>query len=224
MAIPILTSSMWGQYADKPMQPSAPAPIGETGGMTGLALNQAKAPPPLSFVNDSTPAMVKPQSPAPLTSFQKNSAAGAYGMQAAGQVRTGTDAGGAMAGVVGSTAQGAMMGGSVGGAPGAAVGAGVGFVMGGLNAFMGVRAARKERDRQEALRNDAIRMEKEEIARDEKWRIQYRLDSLEKARYQRKKFSMQQAYQAAQAQGKNLMALIASNADLKQKYAKFGFV
>jgi hypothetical protein len=217
-----------GTDPNKPMQPnpgglfgSAPPPL--AGGLDSMRLNSSSAPPPLGFVNDKTsPAPI--QSAEKATPFQRNAAAGYYGMQAAGNVQPTPSAGEAAVGVLGSTAQGAAMGASVGGVPGAVIGGGVGLVMGGLNAYMGVKSARKARDREEALRNDAVRMEKEEIARDEKWRVQNRLDTLEEARYQRKKYSMQKAYEAAQAQGKNLMALINANADLKQKYAKFGFV
>lgn len=183
-----------------------------------------KAPSPLGFVQDKTAAAPVQTPTPPRTDFQNRAVAGYYGLQSAGSVTPTPSAGEAVVGIAGATASGAAMGASVAGPYGAVVGAGVGLVMGSLNAYMGVQSARKARNKEEALKNDYNRKAKEEIARDEKWRVQNRLDTLEEARYQRKKFAMQQAYEATQVQGKNMMALISNNAALKEKYAKYGFV
>lgn len=183
--------------------------------------NSAQAP--LGFVQDNTPAAQVQYKQPPATPFQKNSQAGYYGLAAAGQAPITPNAGEAAVGVLGSGLQGAAMGGSVGGPVGAVVGGGVGLVMGGLNAYMGLQSARRARDKEEALRQDAIRMQRDETARDEKWRQINRLDSLEEARYQRKKYAMQSAYEVSQNQGKAMMSVIQGNQQLKDHFAKFGW-
>lgn len=176
------------------------------------------------FVQDKTPAAAANTAGAqPKSPMQQKAQAAYYGVQAAGGVTPTPDAGEAAVGALGAGVQGALMGASVGGVPGAVAGGVTGLVLGGLNAFMGMKSAQRANDKAEALRADAIRMQKEEIARDEKWRVQNRLDSLEEARYQRRKFAMQSAYEASQAQGQKMMAMIANNQQLKEKYAKMGF-
>ncbi len=188
--------------------------------------SNASAPIASSYaptVNDKTAAApVTTPGKQPQTPFQTGAQAGFYGLQAAGGVTPTPNAGEAAVSVIGSAAQGALSGAAFG-APGALIGGSVGLVLGGLNAYMGQKSARRAANREETLRQEAIRMQKEEIARDEKWRVQNRLDTIEQARYDRKKYSMQKAYEASQAQGKNMMAMIAANSTLKDRFAKMGY-
>lgn len=187
----------------------------------------SKSAAPISFVSDTTPtAPIQTAGKAAVDEktqkFKEGAQAGYYGLQAAGGVTPTPDSNEAMASALSAGAAGAIAGASIG-PVGAAVGGGVGLVLGGLNAYLGMKSARKAKDKEAALTADAIRMNKEEIARDEKWRVQNHLDSMEQARYDRKKYAMQQAYQASQNQGKNMMALINANAGLKDRFAKLGY-
>lgn len=187
----------------------------------GAAQPVAKAQAPVGFAKDAT----SPYSldPAKMTGGQRTAMAGLYGAQAASQVPATESGVGAAAGAVGAAAQGAAMGFMAGGPMGAAVGGGVGLLMGGLNAFIGNQQARKERDRINSMNREASRLQKEAIARDEKWRQTYRLDSLEDARYQRRKYEAQAAYERSQNTGKSMLAKIQANSAIKDKYAKMGW-
>lgn len=114
-------------------------------------------------------------------------------------------------------------GGPIGAAGGAAIGAGVALVSSGLNAWMDNKQARAARDQQEALKADSNRIRQEEIARDEKWRIQNHMDSLAAAKEDRRRFNANLARQNMQDTAVRLQGAIANNASLREHWAKYGF-
>lgn len=200
--------------------PSAPAPAP----MQSLSQGAAPAPVPLGFLSDkTTPSPVQAPQPV-LSGGQRGVLAAQRGLAAGGQVQASPDGLESGAQVLGAGLQGGLAGAAVGGPAGAAVGAGVGVVMGALNAWLGNRAARRAADKEEALKQEALRLQKEEIARDEHWKTLNHLDSLELARYQRKKFAMQQAVQESDKQRNSVLEMINGNSVLKDRFAKLGYV
>lgn len=129
---------------------------------------------------------------------------------------------GAASGALTGAAIGAA-GGPIGAAGGAAIGAGVALVSSGLNAWLGHKQATAARDQQEALKAEANKIRQEEIARDEKWRVQNRLDSLETAHEERRRYNQTQARQNMQDTAVRLQAALANNASLRDHWAKYGF-
>lgn len=129
---------------------------------------------------------------------------------------------GAASGALTGAAIGAA-GGPIGAAGGAAIGAGVALVSSGLNAWLGNKQARAARDQQEALKAEANKIRQEEIARDEKWRVQNRFDSLEAAKEDRRRFNANLARQNMQDTAVRLQGALANNASLREHWAKYGF-
>lgn len=188
-----------------------------------LTSTSAKAAPaPVGFVKDTTESFIP--SGEKMTNTQRAGQAALGGMEAGASVRPTESTVGAVGQALGSAAQGALTGAMVGGPVGAAVGGGVGLLMGGLNAFMGNQAARKERDRINAFNREAAQLNAEAIMRDEKWKQTYHLTSLEQARYERQKYNSQAAWERSQVQGKNMLSFINNNSALKDKWAKQGWV
>lgn len=132
-----------------------------------------------------------------------------------------TLAGGASGALTGATIRAA--GGLIGAAGGALIGGGVALVTSGLNAWLGNRQAKSEQDRQAAILADANRIKQQEIARDEKWRVQNRLDTLEQARYQRRIDAQNQARKSMEDTANRLQGALSTNASLRDHWAKFGF-
>lgn len=190
-----------------------------------LAANHAKissAPAPVGFVQDKTSAFKS--DPAKMSPAQSGASAALYGIQAAGQVPATENVGMGVTSTLGSAATGAAAGFMVGGPVGAAVGGGIGLVLGGMNAFFGNQQARKERDRLKRLQDEANKKYAEEVARDEKWRQTYRLDNLEEARYQRRKYEGEKAFEQSMRQGQSILAHINNNSVLRERYKKQGWV
>lgn len=200
---------------------SPPASLQDSNSAEASLGSAHNAPAPAGFVQDKTGAA---PAPAPqYTPQQRMGFAAQSGLQAAGQIQATESGLGAASQVLGSAASGAAMGTAILPGWGTAIGAGVGALMGGLNAYVGNQSARKERDRINALNAEARRLNAEAIARDEKWRQTYRLDSLEQARYERQKYEAQAAFDRAQKQGQSMMAQINANSVLKERFAKFGW-
>jgi hypothetical protein len=131
-----------------------------------------------------------------------------------------------LAGAAGGALTGASIGaagGPIGAAGGAAIGAGVALVSSGLNAWMNNKQARAERDRLSALKADAERIRNEDLARNQKWMVQNRLDSLAAAAEDRRRFNANQARQDMQNTAVRLQAALANNASLRDHWAKYGF-
>lgn len=187
------------------------------------AQNQFVAPAPDKKRPGSTPAPGAESYAMPILSGLDNSGTPATTDLASNIVSVGGNTlAGAASGALTGAAIGAA-GGPIGAAGGAAIGAGVALVSSGLNAWLGHRQAKAEADRQAALAADAARIRQEEIARDEKWRVQNRLDSLEAAREERKRYNAQQARQRMIDVSTKLQGAMATNASLKQQWAQFGF-
>ncbi len=129
---------------------------------------------------------------------------------------------GAATGALSGAAIGAA-GGPIGAVGGAVIGGAVALISSGLNAWLGNRQAASERDRQNAIAADARRIQAEGIARDEKWKVQNRLDSLDAAKVARQQFAAQAAASNMARVGANLKAKIADNAALKAQWANYGF-
>lgn len=129
---------------------------------------------------------------------------------------------GAASGALTGAAIGAA-GGPIGAAGGAAIGAGVALVSSGLNAWMANKQARAARDQQNALKSEANKIRQEEIARDEKWRVQNRLDSLEAAKEDRRRYNANLARQNMQDTAIRLQGALANNASLRDHWAEYGF-
>ena len=130
---------------------------------------------------------------------------------------------GALSGALAGATIGAA-GGPITAGIGAGLGAGVALVTSGLNAWVGNRQARAERDRINALNADARRLNAEQIARDQEWKIQNRMDDLEEAGYQRRKYAEQKAREQYEKTGERMKAILASNTAAKAQWAQFGFV
>lgn len=155
------------------------------------------------------------------------------GLQDSGVPAT-TDLGSNVASVAGNTLAGAATGalsgaaigaagGPIGAVGGAVIGGGVALITSGLNAWLGNKQARAERDRQNAVNAAAIKLRQQEIARDEKWRVQNRLDTLEQARYQRRIAAQADAQKAMNDTANKLQGMLSTNQSLKDHWAKFGF-
>ena len=194
------------------------APPADTVNSTSANVQQAAVP----FVQDSTTPFQA--NPAQMTDGQRKATAGAYGVQAGASVRPTESAGGAVAQTLGAAATGAVQGGMVGGPMGAAIGGGVGLVLGGLNAYIGNQQARAERDRINAANRESARLEAERTAKDEAWRQKYFLQTIEQARYERRKHAATEAWERSRTQGQTMQAAISNNANLKERYAKLGYI
>jgi phage tail tape-measure protein len=129
---------------------------------------------------------------------------------------------GAAAGALSGAAIGAA-GGPIGAVGGAVIGGGVALISSGLNAWLGNRQASAERDRQNALNAEANRIRQQEIARDEKWRVQHRLDTIEEAQYQRKKYQEEVNRKRMTETAQKLQGALATNNSLKAQWAQYGF-
>jgi hypothetical protein len=129
---------------------------------------------------------------------------------------------GAASGAMTGAAIGAA-GGPIGAVGGAIIGGGVALVSSGLNAWLGNRQAKSEQDRQAALTAEANKIRQQEIARDEKWRIQNRLDTIEEAHYQRKKYQETLNRQRMTETAQKLQGALATNNSLKAQWQQYGF-
>jgi hypothetical protein len=129
---------------------------------------------------------------------------------------------GAATGALTGAAIGAA-GGPIGAAGGAIIGGGVALITSGLNAWLGNRQAKAEQDKAAALNAEALRLKQQEIARDEKWRVQNRLDSLEAAHYQRMQYASEQNRKNMDATAQKLQGMLATNQSLKDHWQKYGF-
>lgn len=135
-------------------------------------------------------------------------------------------AGNTLAGAASGALTGAAIGaagGPIGAGTGALIGGGVALLSSGLNAWIGNRQAKAEADRQAAVIADANRIRQQEIARDEKWRVQNRLDSLDAAKEDRRRYNQAQARQNMIDTATRLQAALANNASLRDHWAKYGF-
>lgn len=135
-------------------------------------------------------------------------------------------AGNTLAGAASGALTGAAIGaagGPIGAGMGAAIGGGVALISSGLNAWLGNRQAKAEQDKAAALNAEALRLRQQEIARDEKWRVQNRLDTLEQAHYQRMQYAAQQNRQNMDATAQKLQGMLSTNQSLKDHWQKYGF-
>ncbi len=115
------------------------------------------------------------------------------------------------------------MGGPIGAAGGAAIGGGVALITSGLNAWLGNRQARAERDRVNALNADARRIRAEQEAYDRKWQQENRSISLEQAGYERRKYQEQVNREQFEKTGERLKSILASSDSAKKSWAQYGF-
>lgn len=160
---------------------------------------------------------------APLMAGMQNSATPATTDVASNIASVGANTlSGAAAGALSGAAIGAA-GGPIGAVGGAVIGGGVALISSGLNAWLGNRQASAERDRQNALNAEANRIRQQEIARDEKWRAQHRLDTIEEAQYQRKKYQEEVNRKRMTETAQKLQGALATNNSLKAQWAQYGF-
>jgi hypothetical protein len=131
-------------------------------------------------------------------------------------------AGNTLSGAAQGAAAGAMFG-PQGAVVGGVIGGGVALVTSGLNAWLGNKQARSERDRQAALLADANRIRQEEIARNEKWMRINNLQSIEAAAEDRRRYNQNQARQSMTDTATKLQAALANNSALREHWARYGF-
>lgn len=130
--------------------------------------------------------------------------------------------GNVISGAISGAVAGAPAGG-IGAVPGAVIGGGLALVTSGLNAWLGARQARAERDRQAKLKAEAERIRREDIARDEKWAKQNRFDNLETAKEERRRFEIGRARQRMLDTANMMNNALATNASLRDHWQKYGF-
>lgn len=184
---------------------------------------QYVAPAPAATRPGSTPAPGAESFALPIMNGMQNSSTPATTDTMSNIVSVGGNTlAGAASGALTGAAIGAA-GGPIGALGGAAIGGGVALITSGLNAWLGNRQAKAEQDRQASLTAEANRIRQEEIARDEKWRVQNRLDTLEQAHYQRMQYQANINRQNMEATAQRLQGMLSTNQSLKDHWAKYGF-
>jgi hypothetical protein len=100
---------------------------------------------------------------------------------------------------------------------------GIALVATGLNAWLGNRQARSERDRQNALAAAAARKDALDKADLERWKNITRSDTLEAARYERQKYAAENSRQQMEAVKSKMKNILATSANAKAQWAAMGF-
>jgi hypothetical protein len=200
-------------------------PLGLGSGMTDTQ--------PAKFVAPTPPAQ-RPGSVRPPTQGESALAVAVPAYQNAVQAPATTDvvsgavstlasgAAGAAQGALAGAAIGAA-GGHIGMAGGAAIGGLTALVTTGLSAWIGNRAARAERDRQNALARDARRRADEQTAYNRRIAERDRNDNLEQVAYNRRLAAQERNRAQFEKVGSTLLGSIKTNQSLNDRWAKLGF-
>lgn len=131
-------------------------------------------------------------------------------------------AAGAAQGALAGAAVGAA-GGPIGMVGGAAIGGITALVTTGLSAWLGNRAARSERDRQNALLRDAERKRLEQEMYNRRIAAQTRQDNLEIIAHDRRRAAEERNRQQFEKVGNTLLGSIKTNQALTDRWLKMGF-
>lgn len=229
-----IPSSRFARGVQKPEPPmnfyAPPANPSASNSATGPAVDQAPAdalqyvkPAPAATRPGATPAPGAESYAAPVFNGLQNSATPATTDTAANVVSVGANTlAGAASGALTGAAIGAA-GGPIGAGTGALIGGGVALISSGLNAWLGNRQAKAEQDKSAALIAQSNQIRQQEIARDEKWRVQNRLDTIEEAHYQRMKYQETLNRQRMNDTAQKLQGALATNNSLKAQWQKYGF-
>lgn len=233
-AIPSSRFSRGPLKQDPPMNfyaPPANPATSQSGAPTGPAMDDNPYNPGPQYVKPAPAAMRPGATPlpgaesyaAPIFNGLQNTSTPATTDTTANIVSVGANTlAGAASGAMTGAAIGAA-GGPIGAAGGAVIGGAVALVGSGLNAWIGSRQAKAEQDKQAALAAEANKLRQQEIARDEKWRVQNRLDTLEEAHYQRMKYQETLNRQRMNETAQKLQGALATNNSLKKQWQQYGF-
>jgi phage tail tape-measure protein len=129
---------------------------------------------------------------------------------------------GAGAGALSGAAIGAA-GGPIGALGGAAIGGGISLITSGLNAWLGNRQARAERDKANALAAENRKIAAQDRADLERWRQTYHLDTIAAAKEDRRRHNMESARNQMAKTAENMQTILATSQNAKAAWAKFGF-
>lgn len=198
----------------------------------GLGSGMAEAQP-AKFVAPTPPAQRPGSARAPtqgesalsvaVPAYQNAVQAPATTDVASGVVSTlASGAAGAASGALAGAAIGAV-GGPIGMVGGAAIGGLTALVTTGLSAWIGKRAARAERDRQNALNRDARRRQDEQTAYNRRIAERDRNDNLEQVAYNRRLAAQERNRAQFEKVGATLLGSIQTNQQLRDKWAKMGW-
>jgi hypothetical protein len=103
------------------------------------------------------------------------------------------------------------------------VGAVAGGLAAGIGVFLSTRSEKKKQKAQRAKEDRYQKMVKEQLAREDKFRRQARLDGLEQIGFDRRQSKLQNQKAQYDQLTQNILSVVNSNAKLKQRFVQQGF-